>query len=576
MVHASSSLRRSPRGIWVVLAWLAASAPVDAESPARLVDPRVLAIHKQEIHFYRERTVEHLSTATIPRGWAQSWWLDAADQRLAVLSREGLMKQKGPLQLSFVDLTARQVAASMPLEGTLYFMVRSKTGRFGFLCMKSSEAKKGTPAKFRLVRVDLVSGTIGAERTLADAPGAMAMTDSDRTVAVVFPGASGKTRGDRKPGRVELLSAESLETRASVALPGPGDAAFWSVDHSRLYAEDIGLDDARPEVALPGRLYVIDTIGAKLVADLELGVGPGPLGRDTEHGVFYVLTRPRKAKDAEASLLVIRGDAIEREIGLPARPVAVVPNAERTRFYVLEEKGLTLVDGALTNIEARIPLADTPTGILPIEGANRAFVSFAGSSQVASIDLGTRQILANITTGRAGKKFGLAAAAVLGTALSQAHSLMMTGNQWAMAQVVTYPSPETSGLLSPDGKLAFFYNSQTGDYTVVEVETNLVLDQIAGSGLRFLPGGKLAAVMQLTDVALWDLEARRSLGEIDAGGGGKWLCPDGDHVWAVAGIHSLNVVDLGKRAVVKEFDELGGGLLFYDAAQAAVEVNTAP
>ncbi len=167
----------------------------------------------------------------------------------------------------------------------------------------------------------------------------------------------------------------------------------------------------------------------------------------------------------------------------------------------------------------------------------------------------------------------LFAAAVLGTALSQVNSMMLTGNQYAMAQVVTYPSPETSGLLSPDGKLAFFYNSQTGDYTVVDVESNRMVDQIAGGGIQFLDEGKRAVVMQVTDVVLWDLEQRRTIVEIDAGGGGKSVCPDGDHVWAVAGIHSLNVVDLAKRAVVKKFDELGGALLFYDAASSTATAN---
>jgi hypothetical protein len=72
--------------------------------------------------------------------------------------------------------------------------------------------------------------------------------------------------------------------------------------------------------------------------------------------------------------------------------------------------------------------------------------------------------------------------------------------------------------------------------------------------------------MQVPDVVLWDLEQRKTLVEIDAGGGGKSVCADGDHLWAVAGIHSLNVVDLAKRA-------RGGALLFYDAAPSPATTN---
>jgi len=79
-----------------VLSSLAAPQLLSAAgASARSSDPRVLAIYKKEVHFFRERTFEHLGSVEIPRGWAQSWWLDEGGQRLGVLSREGLLKQKG-------------------------------------------------------------------------------------------------------------------------------------------------------------------------------------------------------------------------------------------------------------------------------------------------------------------------------------------------------------------------------------------------------------------------------------------------------------------------------------------------
>lgn len=568
----------------VVSRWLAplllvcaAGGALAAEERPRPADPRLATVWKRDIHLFRERTAEHLGHVELPRGWAQNWWLHEAGQRLGVLGREGLLSQKGPLQLSIVDLAGPKLVSSEPLEGSLQFLVRTSDGRVGFLAMLGGETKKkqaATPP--RLVRVDLVAGGPHRSRPLAEPPNAIVLTSDGAELVLVYAGASGKTRADRKPGRVEVLDTATLEPKASLALPGPADGIFWNGDRTRLYAEDVGLDDAQPEIALPGRLYVVDPKRAALLADLELGIGPGPLGWDDERGVFYVLVRPKKAKDAGASLLVVGGEAIEREFELPARPTAVVPNPDRSRFYVLEEKGVTVVDAANGEVVTRLSLSDTPTGVLPVEEKNRVFVGFAGSSKVASIDLGTRQLLAQHTTGRTGKKVGLFAAAVLGTALSQVNSYMLTGNQYAMAQVVTYPSPETSGVLSPDRKLGFFYNSQTGDYTVIDVETNRMIDQIAGGGLQFLDGGRTAFVSQVTDVVLWSVEQRRLLAEIDAGGGGKVLCPDGDHVWAIAGIRSLNLVDLAQRTVTKKFDELGGSLLFFDAGAGAGAEAPAP
>lgn len=577
LAAASSSLidsrnRRFPRSVLVAL--LAAVAGTSAGGAAdRLTEPRVAALWKREIHFFDERATAHLGSLELPRGWAQSWWLDPARARLGVVSREGLLKQKGPLQLSVVDLVARRLVASEAIDGTLQFQVQVPSGETGFVALLGEEAKRGrSAAPPRLVRIDLgvpAGRVVTATRDLSASPTSMGLSRDERELVLVFAGASGKARSDRRPGRVEILSAESLEPRGTLELPGPVGGIFWNGDRSRLYLEDPGIDSARPEAALSGRLYVLDPAAATLVADLELGIGPGPLSWDPVRGVSYILTRPIKAKEAATSLRVLRGDAFESEIGLPSRPVAVFPSADRSRLFLLEERGLAVFDSALGAVEGRIALPDRPTGLLEVPGRNRAFVSFAGSERVVAVDLAERRQLAAFTTGRTSKKIGLAAAAALATGLSSVQSMMLFGDPYSMAQVVTVPTPETSGFLAPDERLAFFYNSQTADYTIVDVESSRMVDQVAGAGLRFLPDGKRAAMMQVTDVALWDLEQRRPIVEIDAGGGGKFLCPDGDHVWALAGIRSLNVVDLERRTVVRKFDELGGSLLFYDATPPA-------
>lgn len=563
MTAPSSARVRFAVALVATLMSAALGTPVPARgaevAPAPAGELRVATIWKGKVHVFREATMEHLGTIAIPRGWAQSWWLDAAGERLVVVSREGLLKQKGPEQVTVVDLAERRVVATHALGWGGHLLIRQKTGRVGYVThLGVADKKKRQPAQ--IARIDALSGALTARVELAEAPTTLVLSSDEAELAVVFAGQAGASAAQRRPGRLEVLDAATLAPRGSVTLPGPATGVFWDPDRTRLYALDAGIDDKRPGVALPGRVYVLDPKGPALLADLELGVGPGPLSWDDERDVFYVLTRPHEAKDAEASLQIVRGAEIVHEIGLPKTPTGVFPNADRSRFYVLEDKGITVVDGALETIEARWALPDTPTGLLLNEAAGRAYASFGGSSKVAALDLATGRVLAEVTTGRTGKKVGLFAAAVLGTALS--------ASPYAMAQVVTYPSPATSGQLSPDGSLAFFFNTQTGDYTVVDVASGRIVDHLAGGGLSFLRDGKTAFVAQATDVLLWDTASRRQVAEIDAGGGGKTLCPDGDHVWAMAGISSLNVVELARRSVVKRFDELGGAILFYRLPEA--------
>ena len=87
-----SWIRRSSRLLLAVAVAQALLPPLVASPPPPLNDPQVLTIFKKEIPFFRERSIEHLGSVEIPRGWAQSWWLDAGGGRLAVLSKEGLLR----------------------------------------------------------------------------------------------------------------------------------------------------------------------------------------------------------------------------------------------------------------------------------------------------------------------------------------------------------------------------------------------------------------------------------------------------------------------------------------------------
>lgn len=544
-----------------LIALLPLAAPAGAAEPP--AEPGLtVVLGEGRVTVIRESDLEVAATLPLAPGGVQRWWRTTDGRRLAVVTQEGVFRAKGPARLSVFDLENLRVLGQEDLGYHTQLVLASDDGRVGYVTFAGREAKKGEPASPpSLLRIDSEAGQVTARHPLDALPGALVLRSDTGRLALVWSGEAANDPAKRRPGRIELLDGGSLEPLARQDLPGPVEV-FWNGDRSRLYALDAGIDSRQAQRTLPGRVYVVEAETGALAADLELGVGVGPLSWDPVANVFYVLTRPRRAQGAEASLRVLDGLAVRAELELPRLPLGVVPSPDRSRFYVLEQDGITIVDGQLSAILGTIPLKGRPSGLLFLDPPTRAYLSYAGSDTVSAVDLEGRRLLAQITTGRTGKKLGLAAAAGLATGLSQANSLILTGNRYAMAQVVTVPDPQTSGVVSPDGRTAFLYNSQTSDLTAVDTATHQVLAKFAGGRPRFLEGGRLLAAFQATDLALFDLEKRQVLPEVDLGGGLS-LCPDGKHLWSLVGIKKgAAVYDLATRTPLRTFPEVWGQTVF--------------
>jgi hypothetical protein len=297
------------------------------------------------------------------------------------------------------------------------------------------------------------------------------------------------------------------------------------------------------------------------------------LSWDEKTGLFYVLTRPRKTPGAGASLLLIARDRIREELELPRPPRAVALAPDRREIYVLEERGITIVNGEASAKIGTLPLTRPAAAMLFLDPPTRAYVLHAGSDVVSAIDLEERRVLAEVTTGRTGVKIGQAVALAAGVALSGAGYMMPT--------VTTLPSPETLGLVAPDGETAFLTNSQTNDVTVIATADHHVIAKFGGGSLRLLADGRTLAALQPATLQLWDIANRRLLPEIDIGMGigDRIFCPDGLHLWSRL-FRGAQRVDLEKRKLDPLLAGVGGEIYFIgrppDATHERLPVEAAP
>lgn len=547
----------------LVLVAFAASAAAQApgEPPVR-----VYVLGQEKLAVIDDASFSMLATIPLPTRTV-SWWFSEDGSRLSVVSQEGIFRIKEPARLTVIDLASLKTLASHPLDFHFQSAIKSKDGKTGYALFAGRPGKKGGEhAPPSLVRVDSASGKPAARRELVQVPASYLLTSDESGVVLIDRGELAMEPSKRRPARLQILDAATLEPRASLDLPGPCADVFWNEDRSLLYLLDTGIDHKQPERALPGRVYVVDPLAASLVADLDVGAGPGPLSWDPQKGVFYILTRPRKTREAAASLQVLERDRIVKELALPRLPRSVVPAPDRSRFYVLEDAGITLVDGAVETIEGKIPLKRPAGNLILLDPPTRGYVLHPDSGVVSAVDLQARQVLAEVTTGRTGVKIGKWAAAVAATTLSGLNAQMLYGS-YALGQVVTVPPAQTGAFVASDGKTVYIHNSQTNDLTAIDTETQKVLGMFAaGRDLHTVLDGRYLAAPKPGELVLVDLAARQPLPQMEVPGM-TTFCPHGRHAYSL-GMRGLAVIDLEKKTIVKNFPEVPFGSVHYHLESA--------
>jgi DNA-binding beta-propeller fold protein YncE len=550
----TTQLRR--RSAWIITgALLLAMGATAGSLQAAGGGIRVAVIGDEKTTILSETDLSVLASLPLPKGWIEGAWLSTDGTRLSVLTEEGFFRAKTPDTLTIYDLDGLKILAQRELTFNIVLRETASDGASGVLVFKGRKAKKKEPGiPPTLVGWDARSGTITGSTALDELPDSLHLLEASGRVVLAYHGQADNDPAQRVAGRLEVFSASSLTRDRVVALPGPVvDVA--ADNRSILFALDRGTDRKKPEETLPSRVYVIDPAQDGLVANLELGVGANLLSWDDRREAFYVITHPHKASNAAASFQMIQGSSVVAKIELDCEPYGVVPAPDRSQYYVLESKGMTVVSSDLSAVLHCIALREQPSAILFTESPGRAFVTYRDSSRVSAVDLAERKVLADITTGRTGKKIVLAAAEVLSPTFGP--------------YPYTVPDPATSGLFSPDGHIVFLRNTQTVDLTAVDTQTLEVLEKFPGSMPEIVLGGKALAALKVKDMVLFDLERRMALPEMEVGTGTSEFSPSGQYVWTGLGSKTA-VFDLEQHRRVKEYEGVTGRILFISAPSPEV------
>jgi len=556
------------RFILFVLLFAMTSLPMEAEEAARafVLEEKALTVIddgdfsvKARIPFDPPPVPQKKPwTPYSPGGIAyHTYWISRDNARLAVIFRNSI--------LAF-DLAALKLIGQDDLGCMPSIAIRSDDGNTAYaLCSGAEKEKKSA----RLVSADARTGRIISRLELTQEPDYLSMPDNTTLVAVGV-GKPFEKPEKRKPGWVQVFRAPSLEARTSLPVPGPITYFQWDPKMTRLYLTDTGNNDKNPQKAKTGRLYAFDPVEVKLSEGVDIGMGPGPLAWDSEMKVFYLLNIPRKLEVAKPAVLVFNGERVVHRLELPRLPFSMVKSPDHKRFYVLEEKALTVVDGLLQKVESSIPLGKPPQGITFMDPPNRAYVLHPYSSAVTSVNLAEGRVSSQITTGRGSIKFLQELGAAAASMASGMASYAVYGNYWVTGQVIMTPRPSTDALLARDGRTLFVYNSRTVDITMVDTLTDQVLSMHpgGGAGRRFVQSGKFFVIQAPGDLTLVETDTRvvRPKFKIPA-----WpnFCPDGHHAYAWRlknfknwGEEDVALIDLEAGTVKTTFPGVRGPVFF--------------
>jgi DNA-binding beta-propeller fold protein YncE len=483
---------------------------------------KVLALGEKVISIIDDTNYSVLASVPHPAGDVQGWWPAEDGSRVTFVFQTPQKKgfnYRDPARVQVLDLTQHRGIADLPLDIGLDLAASSRDGK---IIVMVFEGRKGATS---LIAVDAAAGAIAGRRTVTDAPSYLLFPPGSPRVLAVVAGETDEQPEDRVMGRIDLFDLPALEPHGSIFLPGPIAAVFWNADQTLLYALDQGVESKRRERVLPRRVYVIDPAAGAMVANIELG--PASVAWD-------------------------------------GATIGVLPAPDHGRFYILEEQGIEVLDGKVTEVLGMIPLSREPSGILFLN-PSRAYVHHVDSGVISVLDLTNRKVLAEVPTGGKGAKAGKWARLV-------AAGLLSAGGLAAGASVVPVMVPgkntlhdtATSGIPAPDGKTVLISNNQTWGVTVVDTATNQVLKEFNGGFPEILADGRTVAAAEARQLSLYDTVEHKILPSFPLAEGGS-VCPDGRHIWTGQSLISGSVyrIDIEQRSVEKPLKGTEGNTFFF-------------
>jgi hypothetical protein len=207
----------------------------------------------------------------------QFLWSPADGSRLAIITRRNYLPTTSG-HLLFFDLTKHRLLRDESLDIGVWNILKAQDGT-GFVFMHGKEKTGRAPA---LMRVDGMTGDTGVRRELEALPGTAFLGKDDGVIVLLYYGARTGNQASTT-ARVELLVLSTLERSARLILSRPIGSYSLNLEIGRLHLMDEGVDDP-DEPAIPGRLFIVDLEGKKLLTEADVGIAPGVLSWDEETG----------------------------------------------------------------------------------------------------------------------------------------------------------------------------------------------------------------------------------------------------------------------------------------------------
>jgi len=392
-------------------------------------------------------------------------------------------------------------------------MLAADGERLSVVCPGYRTKKAADRRPRELVTVDLGAGTVLSRVELTRPAPEVLATPDGRTVVVLSRREAGKTP---RQAEFTVIEAATGTIQATVPLDGDPRGPVLAPGGQFVHALDRGKPNNNPEKNQNGRLHTL-SIASRTVVVSDAGSNPRGLVLDEERRQLLLLSdgapvRGPENRERHGELRVLRG-------GQPSAPIAVVRSPERIvlggdgrSYYVLGAPGamrLALPDLTATPLIAAPGLGGAEVAISA--DGRRGWMS--SGEYFTTFDLERGGKLAEIKSGRLGKKMFLALGAGLATESSRLNSRNEARSEgrsyYEYTEYSVKPARNTIAV-RPDGREVYVLNSQTSDVTIVAAESGEVLEKVAAGGfdVLFFPAVGAAIIPSDSQVHVVDLVTR--------------------------------------------------------------------
>ncbi len=398
-----------------------------------------------------------------------------------------------------------------------------------------------TPAEnlvSEVVTVDLAGAKLLSRVELPRGASAFLATPDGRT-AVVLSFREEPRKAPVIPAELRFIDLTAGTITATVPLEGDPRGPVLAPDAQFVYLLDRGKPSNNPDKNVNGRLHAVSMAMRTVQGVTDAGSKPRGLVLDDRGRQLFLLSDGTPVKgpanrDRPGELRVIRGGTASAPIAVGTGPERLEVSADGHTMYVLGTYSLAKV--ALPGLTPAPPVTFKNLGEELTVSPNGQRLFMVNGESFMTFDLQTGQKIADVKTGRMGKKMFLALESGLKTETSRLdaeNAARRDGKSYYSYTEYTLREPRGTMAIRPDGKAIYALNSQTSDVTVIDAETGQIIEKVAAGGfaVHFMPSAGVALVPSSSTVHAVDLATNQKLADIVTDSSGNFrraeLSPDG-------------------------------------------------